>query len=118
MGSKRKKKEYLMLGWLSAKKDNLESNYVSIGNSLFFSEAYKSLPDGAQNLYLRLASDAQGKPAVKFSRTDGVKYGISPASCHRWLKTLEEKGFISCIERYNGGSIKSTYRFEFGWKDR
>jgi len=105
---------YLMKGWLSANGNSRDKSYIQIGNSLFHSRNFKSLSGGAQHLYLRMAVDAQGNRMIKFSRNDGKKYGIAPASCHRWIGELVNKGFISCIQRYNGGGASSVYQFEYG----
>ena len=107
-----------ILPWVSARLDNREGRFLQIGNSLFLSKAFQGLKPGAAILYLCLANEAGGKSVLEFSHGQAKKYGFPSTSFDRYVKELEEKGFIRRLPPPGGELfIKAQFEFISTWKE-
>ena len=105
--------------WLSAKPDCREGRFLQVGNSLLLSEEYHRLTANAQVLYLCMAMEAAGKPAVKFSHSAAKKYGMAGTTFDRAVKQLREAGFIDLVQDDNLYQFATNeYRFSTRWKSK
>ena len=111
----RRRKKSQIVGWLSADPDNNETSFIQAGSSLYHSKAYQSLPDGAKNLYLCMATESKGHRSFCFPASTAEKYGIAARSFWNYVRALENAGFIL----RDSGRItreKNIYHFSFAWK--
>ena len=90
--------------WMSAKRDCREARFVQIGNSLLFHEKFRSLSAGAFKLYICCAMEAAGSI-------------IPLQSFVRYMKELEEAGFIQKERSGKSTRTASDYSFSFRWLD-
>lgn len=111
----RRRKKSQIVGWLSADPDNNETSFIQAGSSLYHSEAYQSLPDGAKNLYLCMATESKGHRTFCFPASTAKKYGIATRSFWNYVSALENAGFIL---RESGRITReeNIYHFSFAWK--
>lgn len=103
--------------WLSGNKDCRDGRFIQVGNSLLLDDAYNKLDGNVHKTYYALCMESGGKPTVKLSRAGARKYGLSPATFARSIKTLKKEGFISCDFEDNPHRYETNvYRFKIGWK--
>ena len=102
--------------WLSARPDCKERRFLQIGDSLFFSESFKSLPAGAQMLYFCMCMESGGQRSLVFPLSAAKKYGIAQRSFRRYLEELEAAGFIEKVSLANLRR-PNEYTFSLSWKE-
>jgi hypothetical protein len=75
--------------------------YVSLRYWLLDSAAWKSLPVGAQALYVDIARRYNGSNngRIPYSVRDGVKLGVSRGQAKYLLDMLLDRGFIVCTRK-------------------
>ncbi len=91
--------------WMSAKRDCREARFVQIGNSLLFHEKF------------RCAMEAAGSINFQIPASKAEQYGIPPRSLARYIKELEEAGFIQKERSGKSTRTASDYSFSFRWLD-
>lgn len=107
-----------ILPWLSGKTDCREGRFIQIGNSLFFSEGFQNLSEGAKIVYLCMALESGGKSTFTFPAKTMKKYGLSVRTTRRHIDSLIVSGFI---ERESGKVTREENRFTFTpstWKTK
>ena len=101
--------------WLSAKQDNREKRFIQVGDSLLFSDAFRSLHMGARYLYFCMAMESAGKRRFQFPTSTAGKYGIPTSSFWTYVQELSTGGFIEY--RSNKHLRRANdYRFSEVWK--
>lgn len=103
--------------WMSAKRDCREARFVQIGNSMLFHEKFRSLSAGAFKLYICCAMEAAGSINFQIPASKAEQYGIPPRSLARYIKELEEAGFIQKERSGKSTRTASDYSFSFRWLD-
>ena len=101
--------------WMSAKRDCREARFVQIGNSLLFHEKFRSLSAGAFKLYICCAMEAAGSINFQIPASKAEQYGIPRQSFVRYMKELEEAGFIQKERSGKSTRTASDYSFSFRW---
>ncbi len=100
----------------STSPDGYENHYIRITNSLFSSDAKRSLTPLAWNLYESMLIEARGHPSVIFSQQMGKEsLGCSCNGYTKCIKQLIEKGFIKRKPRSCFSA--SEYIFSDEWKN-
>ena len=102
--------------WLSARADCKEKRFIQVGDSLLFSDSFKSLSTGAQMLYLCMCMESGGQRNLVFPLSAAKKYGIAQRSFRRYLEELEKASFI---EKVSLANLKkpNEYTFSLTWKE-
>ena len=103
--------------WMSAKRDCREARFVQIGNSLLFHEKFRSLSAGAFKLYICCAMEAAGSINFQIPASKAEQYGIPRQSFVRYMKELEEAGFIQKERSGKTTRTANDYSFSFRWLD-
>lgn len=101
--------------WLSARPDCKERRFLQIGDSLLFSDSFKSLSAGAQMLFFCMAMESGGQRSLVFPLSAAKKYGIAQRSFRRYLEELEAAGFIEKVSLANLRK-PNEYTFSLSWK--
>ena len=102
---------------MSAKRDCREARFVQIGNSLLFHEKFRSLSAGAFKLYICCAMEAAGSINFQIPASKAEQYGIPRKSLQRYMKELEEAGFIQKERSGKTTRTANDYSFSFRWLD-
>lgn len=103
--------------WMSAKRDCREARFVQIGNSLLFHEKFRGLSAGAFKLYICCAMEAAGSINFQIPASKAEQYGIPRQSFVRYMKELEEAGFVQKERSGKTTRTASDYSFSFRWLD-
>ena len=102
--------------WLSANHGGKDENfYFKVGGSLFISEQFTALSNGAKWLYLSMAMQAGKKSRFTFSKKAAERYGISYSTLCRRVNELEEAGFLT-VDRAGTTREYNYYTFSTKWK--
>ena len=102
--------------WLSARSDGKEGRFIQVGNSLLLSTRFQGLSAGARFLYLCMAMESGGKRDFTFPLSSAKKYGIAKNSFSRYIKELNDSGFIVVHSMANLRQ-PNEYSFSFAWKE-
>ena len=113
----RKKHGDTIKPWLSARTDCKEGRFIQCGNSLLLSKKFQALTAGAQMMYLCMTMESGGRKDFIFPQTAGKKYGIASASMRRYIKELQENGFVS-VQSMANLRLPNEYSFSTAWKLR
>ena len=105
--------------WVTATLDGREGRFVQLGNTMLTGKnsKFKTLPAGAQMLYIDMVMEAGGKREFEFSLSSATKYGIAKGTFERNKKLLITNGFVECIENNAHRWQKNKYRFSFCWRE-
>lgn len=98
---------------------NWHEPHIILFNRLLISSAWHNLSHGARDLYILLLSQYKGIYTgnnVKCPYTDIIKYGIGRASISKYLKELEQQGFID-VDSGGMSRIPNEYHFSDRWID-
>lgn len=118
MSSKRKRGGEL-LPWLTAKQDNKEGRFLQVGNSLLLDKRFQKLNTGARQLYFCIAMEAGGKKTVAFPHSAAKKYGFPKSSFERFIKILQEQGYIERIENGSYSQFApNVYQISLAWRTK
>ena len=78
-------------------------------------KTFQALSPGAKTLYYCMAMECGGKREFLFPRSCAAKYGFAEKSFWRYVRELEENGFLI---RCSMKSLRkpNEYSFSFAWK--
>lgn len=103
--------------WLSAHYDGKEKRFIQIGNSFLLDKRVHALSNGAVKLYFCIAMESGGKTETRFTHSAAKKYGISSTSYDRYLKELQQAGFVKLSGRTGNSRFSpNILAFAFDWK--
>lgn len=111
----RRRKSPVISPWLSARPDNRERRFIQVGDTLLMDKTFQALSPGAKTLYYCMAMECGGKREFLFPRSCAAKYGFAEKSFWRYVRELEENGFLI---RCSMKSLRkpNEYSFSFAWK--
>ena len=101
--------------WLSAHSDCKEGRFIQCGNSLLLSKKFQALTAGAQMMYLCMTMESAGRKDFLFPQAVAKKYGFPPASMRRYIKELQESGYIT-VQSMANLRQPNEYSFSSTWK--
>lgn len=110
-----RRKNPMISPWLSARADNREKRFIQVGDTLLMDKTFQALSPGAKTLYYCMAMECGGRREFLFPRTCAAKYGFAEKSFWRYVRELEERGFLI---RFSMKSLRkpNEYSFSFAWK--
>lgn len=111
----RRKSNRTVCPWMSANLDGKERRFLQLGYSLFQSETYQQLSDGAKYLYACMGMECCGRREFIFPQAVAKRYGIAPSSLRRHIRELERRGFLRVYSMKNLRQ-PNRYAFDFTWK--
>lgn len=114
--AKKRKGNYCIVTWLTAKADCREPKYIQAGVTLFEHPAFQSLTPAQRCLYLAMCLDAGGHREFTFSKSRIEHYGFSYATGRDGIAALIANGFI--VQLFSGQPTreKNGYAFSEKWK--
>lgn len=107
----RRKRNNILLPWMSAKPDCRELRFLQVGNSLLLSPEFKTLSSGARLLYLCMGMEAGGKKGFQFPRSAQHKYGFDECTAARYIRELISAGFVRLVS--SGRIVRQPNLYEF-----
>lgn len=112
---KRKQLRFWLTGSKGEKVGDKNSPFTQLSVSLLTDPAFISLSIPARYLYACLTAEAGPERVFKFPRKTALRYGFPESSFFRYVKELEDRGFIS---RNSGKTTRepNIYQFEDIWK--
>lgn len=113
--SRKKKTARPLPRWASALPDCRDPCFIQVGVSLMKHPAFQELSTGARWLYQCCMAESVGRMNFQLTPDIAALYGIPLRSMRRYVKELEEHGFIKTLRSGKNTRTASDYQFSFKW---